>query len=118
MFDCRQEGWKLLPDWLREEVRKEKSRRMRAMRLGNGNSASNRAAVSRRHKGVPKSTEQRQKTSEALRGRPKSEETKKKLKEAWERRRQIPVSEETKAKMRETHLKRWGQIKQTKGTDA
>lgn len=117
MFDCRQEGWKLLPDWLREEVRKEKSRRMSTMRKGAGNSPTTRAAVSKRHKGVPKDPEHRRKISEALRGKPKSKETRKKLQEAWERRRQRPVSEETRAKMREAHLKRWAEIKRLKETN-
>lgn len=111
MFDCRQSGWKLLPEWLKQQIRQEKSRRMRKMRLGKGNSESNRAAVSRRHKGIPKSEEHRQKISDALKGKPKSEETKAKLKAAWEERRKRPVSEATKAKMRKAHLERWASIK-------
>ncbi len=117
MFDCRQAGWKLLPDWLREEVRKEKSRRMSKMRRGRGNSLSNRRAVSKRHKNVPKSEEHRNKISKALRGKPKSNETKLKLKNAWKERRKRGVSQETRKRMRETHLKRWERIKQSKLTD-
>ena len=111
-FDCRQEGWKLLPEDLREQVRKEKSRRMSKMREGKGNSLSNRQAVSKRHRGVPKSETQRKKTSEALKGKPKSEETKAKLKEAWVERRKRPVSPETREKMRQAHLKRWAKLKE------
>jgi len=90
VFDCRQPGWLLLPDDLREAVRKELGNRMRGNQravghggpsgdrngnfgkapcLGRVRPPEERARISAAHKGKPKSAEHRRKLSEAKTGK-------------------------------------------------
>ena len=85
-FDCRQNGWPLLPKDLQEAVLKEMSRRMSECQLGQANpfygkthSAPTRKLISNAQSGVPETPESNAKRSKTLKGRPKSEEWKKKI---------------------------------------
>lgn len=79
-FDCRQPGWKLLPEDLRQAVLAELSNRMRGNTRAAGSGDSRRGErngmFGRSHpsRGKPIPEERRHKISESLRGKPKSEE--------------------------------------------
>ena len=110
-FDCRQPGWKLLPEDLRATVRAEMSRR----RLGN--------AFALGHKGLKgelngnfgkapclgrkRTPEERARISTGNKGKPKSAEHRRKLSEARKGKGTGPRNEQVRANMSEGAKKGW-----------
>lgn len=102
VFDCRQPGWKLLPNDLRAAVQKELSNRMKGnsyakgsghTRTGLKNGMFGKVSPTR---GRPRTPEERQRISEAHKGKPKSPEHRENLSKAKRGKKLGPNTEETR----------------------
>ena len=123
-FDCRQPGWKLLPEDLQLAVRKETSERMKnntcavgsgKSRMGERNGMFGKISPTR---GRPRTKEEKQRISEANKGKPKSPDHRAKLSAAKLGKKTGPQGSQARKNKSEGARKGWETRRQnTKNTN-